>query len=83
MALDPCAKRFRLSKPVVNAITQVYRAKTDYDAARQKQAVNADALAVVLQGARGAERMAVRARAEHIRDAKPRKDPKKCPRRNL
>jgi hypothetical protein len=65
MRLGKCAERARLSRPVVNAIAEVHRAKEAYDAAKQKRAENVDALEVALQKARQAGRAAKHAFAEH------------------
>lgn len=67
MPRDACPERAAVSKPVVDAITEVYRAKAEYDAAKQKHAANVEALAATLQKARNAERGANRSLAEHIK----------------
>ena len=67
MALVVCPERARLGKPVVDAITEAYRAKTAYDSAREKHAANVASLATNLRRARDAERAATRALADHIK----------------
>jgi hypothetical protein len=66
MPPDACEDRASLSRDVVDAVA-VYRAKTDYDSSKQKCAPDIDALAVELQKARGAERAAVRALDDHVK----------------
>ena len=67
MQLDDCAERVRLSRPVVDAITEVYRARREYDSAKQKRSADVEAFSAALQKAREAERKAQREFDEHIR----------------
>jgi hypothetical protein len=66
MPTELCVERANLSRAVVDAITESYRAKGDYDKAKQKQAANVDALATALLKARAEERAAERALREHV-----------------
>ena len=61
-----CAERAQLSRIATEAIAKVYRAKAAYDTAKQKRAENLSAIGLVLLKAKGAERAAARALAEHI-----------------
>jgi hypothetical protein len=63
---ERCPERSRLSRPVVDAIAEVYRAKAAHDTAKQKRADNEHELAIALRKARDAERAAERALGEHI-----------------
>ena len=67
MATERCAERARLSRPVIDAIAEVYRAKAAYYSAKQKRADNEVELAVGLRKAREAERAAERTLGEHIK----------------
>jgi len=64
---EACAARVTLSSAIVVAVSNVYRARPDYESAKQKRAANTDALSDVLQRARDAERIAVRELDEHVR----------------
>jgi hypothetical protein len=55
-------------KPVVDAVTEVYRAKTTYDSAREKRATNVDSHAANLIRARNAERGSTQALSDHIKE---------------
>jgi hypothetical protein len=63
---EACKERTGLSQAVVDAVAKVYGAKKDYDSAKQKRAVDATP-AAALQRARDAERLAVRALEDHIK----------------
>lgn len=67
MSSERCAERLQLSIPVVNAIAQVYTAKTAHDTAKLRHAANVDALADALRAAMEAERAAERAYDDHVR----------------
>lgn len=56
----------RLFDAVVRAVAESYRAKTSYDAAKQKRALGLTTLAVILTQAREAERAAEKALAAHM-----------------
>jgi hypothetical protein len=64
---NPCGDLLRLSRSVVDASDEVYRAKTEYDSAKLKRATNVNDLAGDLRGERQAKRIAERAFTEHIR----------------
>jgi hypothetical protein len=61
-----CAERAQFSRIATEAIDELFRAKAAYDRAQQKRAENLSALGLVLLKAKGAERAAARALAEHI-----------------
>jgi hypothetical protein len=61
-----CAERAQLSRIAADALDELFRVKVAYDTAKQKRAENVSALGLVLSKARGTERAAARALAEHI-----------------
>jgi hypothetical protein len=62
-----CPERAKLSKTVVDAIAEVYRAAEAYDTAKRNRNGNVNELATALATARKAERAANRAFGEHIK----------------
>jgi len=64
---EQCAERRILWSRLVDATTEVYRAKNAYDFVKEKQVESLDALARVLQEAMAVERAAELALKEHIR----------------
>src|SRR6266852_2667916 len=66
LPVEKCAERKILSRRAVEAITEVYRVKNEYKVAEEKKAEGLDALALALQKARAAERVAANALEEHI-----------------
>ena len=66
MPTERCTERAKLSKPVIDAIAEVYRAKAEYDSAKLKRAANEAELAVALRKAMEAERAAHRAFGQHV-----------------
>ena len=64
MPSDGCVERAKLSRDVVEAVAKVYQARSEYNPANQKRTATIDALAVVLQKARGEGRAALPAVGE-------------------
>jgi hypothetical protein len=67
MPLEACDERAGLSQAVVDAVSKGYRAREEYEAAKQKRSANTDPLAAALQRARESERVAVRALDDHTK----------------
>jgi hypothetical protein len=61
-----CTERAHLSRIAADALDELFRAKTAYDSAKRERAENGSALGLALSKARGTERAAARALAEHI-----------------
>jgi hypothetical protein len=70
-----CADRCSLSQRVVDAITEVCRAKNEYKFAKEKEPERVDALALGLHKARAAESAALHALEEHTKKHGCRKKP--------
>ena len=65
---EKCPERSRLSKPVVESVAEVYRAKDAYDTAKLNSDENVNDLATALMKARKAERIATKALGAHIKE---------------
>jgi hypothetical protein len=63
---ESCAERSSLSRAVVDAVAETYRAKAAYEMAKRNRADNVDVRAGALQKARASERAAERALQEHF-----------------
>ena len=67
MPVERCTERERLSKTVAATISEVFRAKVEYESAKNSAADNAVELAIALGKAREAEVKAEHALEEHVK----------------